>query len=164
MSVAKETAVQQVKSAKKMELILGLIGVPIGYAISYWFQPELLRAKCPLGQYFVHVKDIICNKDTAPTAIIVTLIVAVLFDLIGRWMTSRAKLAAAAVLSDEEVRQAGDDRINRIVIGKIKKGEDTPAGSVRRIIKMLMIGLGLIFLVLILFVVAAIVFSGNGAK
>ena len=63
MSISKETAVQQVKSAKKIELLLGLIGVPIGYAISYWFQPEFLRMKCPLGQYFVHVKDIIGNKD-----------------------------------------------------------------------------------------------------
>ena len=161
MSIAKETAVQQVKSAKIIELLLGLIGVPIGYAISYWFQPEFLRAKCPLGQYFVHVKDIIGNKDTAPTAFIVTLIVAALFELIGRWMTSRAKLAAAAVLSDEEVRQAAD---NRIVIGKIKEGEDTPAGSVKRIIKMLLIGLGLIFLVLVLIVVIAIAFSGNGAQ
>lgn len=161
MSIAKDTAVQQVKSAKNIELLLSLIGVPVGYAISYWFQPEFLRVKCPLGQYFVHVKDVIGNKDIAPTAIIVTLIVAALFDLIGKWMTSRTKLAAASVLSDEEVRQAGD---NRIVIGKIKEGEDTPAGSIKRIIKMLMIGLGIIFLVLILLVVVAIVFSGNGAQ
>ena len=95
MSIGKETAVQQVRSAKKIELLLGLIGVPIGYAISYWFQPEFLRVKCPLGQYFVHVKDIIGNKDTAPTAIIVTLIVAALFDLIGKWMTSRTKLCTS---------------------------------------------------------------------
>ena len=162
MSVAKETAVQQIRSAKVTEFVLGIVGLPVGYAISYWFQPELLRAKCSLGQYFSHVVDIVTNKDTAPTAIIVTLVVGFLFELLGKWMTSRAKLSAASILSDDEIRQVGGEE--RIVIGKIKEGEDTPAGSIKRIFKMLMIGLGVIFLVLILLVVLLVAFSGNGAQ
>ena len=138
MSVAKETAVQQIRSAKVTEFVLGIVGLPVGYAISYWFQPELLRAKCSLGQYFSHVADIVTNKDTAPTAIIVTIVVGFLFELLGKWMTSRAKLSAASILSDDEIRQVGGEE--RIVIGKIKEGEDTPAGSIKRIFKMLMIG------------------------
>lgn len=162
MSVAKETAVQQIRSAKIIKFVLRMVGGFVGYAISYWFQPELLRVKCSLGQYFSHIGDVITNKDTAPTAIIVTLVVSIVFELLGRYVVSRAKLAATTVLSDAEIRQAS--REERIVIGKIKEGEDTTAGSIKRIIKMLMIGLGLIFLILILLVVAAIVFSGNGAQ
>lgn len=162
MSVAKETVVQQIKSAKVREFVLAIAGLTVGYAISYWFQPEFLRVKCSLGQYFVHVGDIVTNKDTAPTAITVTLIVGFLFELLGKWMTSRAKLSAASILSDDEIRQVSSEE--RIVIGKIKEGEDTPAGSIKRIVKMLMIGLGVIFLVLILLVVLMVAFSGNGTR
>ena len=162
MSVAKETVVQQIKSAKVREFVLAIAGLIVGYAISYWFQPEFLRVKCSLGQYFAHVADIVTNKNTAPTAIIVTLVVGFLFELLGKWMTSRAKLSAASILSDDEIRQVSGEE--RIVIGKIKEGEDTPAGSIKRIVKMLMIGLGVIFLVLILLVVFLVVFSGNGGQ
>jgi RsiW-degrading membrane proteinase PrsW (M82 family) len=162
MSVAKETAVQQIRSAKIIEFVLGIVGGFIGYAISYWFQPELLRAKCSLGQYFSHIGDIVTNKDTAPTAIIVTLVVGIVFELLGKYMVSRAKLAATTVLSDVEIRQASGE--GRIIIGKIKEGEDTPAGSIKRIVKMMMIGLGVIFLILILLVVLMVVFSGNVAR
>lgn len=165
MSVAKETIIQQVRAARKNGWLLGLIGIPVGYAISYWFQPEFLRAKCSLGQYFVHFVDIIKAKETAQTAIVVTVIVATIFEVLGKWMTSRAKLSAASMLSDEEMRQAGiGGEDGRIVIGKIKEGEDTPVGSIKRIVKMLLIGIGIIILILILLVVSVAVFSGNGTR
>lgn len=149
----KEAAGQQIKSAAAAEKILSLVGVPTGYAISYCFQSGLLRAFYSLGEYFRNVGKVITDKHTAPTAIIVTVIVSIIFEVIGRSISSRAKRDAASVLSHEEIHKYARTGAGNIVFGRIKDGEDTAAGSVKRIIMMLLVGIGIIFLVLVLLVV-----------
>ena len=163
MDVKKEMAIQHIRNAIWTEFALAILGLPIGYAISYFFQPGFLRALCSLGQYFASIKDVVTTKETAPTAIIVTVVVAAIMEMLGKWLASRARLSASEVLTKEEMLQYGGTGTGNgnIVFGKIKEGEDNPRGSIKRIVKMLFIGLGIIFLLMIALIFVLVAFSGK---
>ena len=68
----------------KLFMILGLLmGVVLGYPISYWFQPDVLRLKLPLGQYIAHASDILSDKSLQSTAIGAWIGAIVVFWILG---------------------------------------------------------------------------------
>ena len=150
MDAKKSAAIQSMRNAVWTQLILGLLAVPVGYAISYWFQPGFLRAFCSLGDYFAKIGKVCTSKDTAPTAIIVIVVVVGIVGVIGNRIGAQARLRASEVLTEDEMRQYVERKpgSGNLVFGKIKEGEDGPCGSVRRIIVMLLIGLAIIALLM----------------
>lgn len=158
MDAEKEAALQQLNSAIWLKIGLHFFSIPIGYAVSYYFQPELLRVKCPLGRYFACIKDVLTTRETAPTALIVTFIVAFAFEMLGLWVISHTRARVSTVLTKEEIAHCCGDQY-RLVFGKIKEGEDNPHGSIKRIVKMVFIGLGIIFLFFIMLIVGCAAFS-----
>ena len=53
-----------------------LTGVILGYPLSYYFQPDALRAKLTLGGYIEHVSEILKDNDLR-TTVIVCFVVAI---------------------------------------------------------------------------------------
>ena len=131
MGMNKEMAIQQIKSAVKMQTVLSMMSLPIGYAVSYWFQPEYLQAKCSLWNYFLHFFDIVTTKVTAGTAIIVTLVVAVLLNILGEWQVSRVRVVVSAVLTEEEILAyiGKNKKLGEMLFGRIKKKDSNKKDS-----------------------------------
>ncbi len=59
-----------------VQFVMILLAVPIGYAVSYFFQPSYLRAKFTIADYFVQIKDVISSQELGITAFSVTIVVA----------------------------------------------------------------------------------------
>lgn len=54
---------------KNMFTVGGFIaGVVLGYPVSYFFQPGLIRQKLSIGQYISHIGDILGDKNLSGTA------------------------------------------------------------------------------------------------
>jgi len=151
MKATKESAIQHLRNAIVTRHMLGLLGIPLGYAISYLFQPSRVLS---FDMYVMCIKDVLKAKELAPTAISVTLIVAIFMACLGRWLASRARISVSKILTEEEMRLNAEKGAGsgNLVFGKIKKGEDNLRGSAKRIGKMLFIALGSIILILVLVV------------
>ena len=75
----KETAVQKSGSSclvQMVQFVMMLLAIPIGYAVSYFFQPSYLRAKFTIADYFTQIKDVVSSQELAITAFSVTIVVA----------------------------------------------------------------------------------------
>jgi len=60
-----------------------LIGLLVGYPLSYFFQSGALRAKLSLGGYIEHISDVFNSRDLVGTAIGVWIGSVLVFALIG---------------------------------------------------------------------------------
>jgi ABC-type multidrug transport system ATPase subunit/ABC-type multidrug transport system permease subunit len=65
-----------------------LIGLLLGYPLSYFFQPGALRQKMSLGDYIQHIGDVFNSKDLVATAIGVWIGAVIIFALLGLMLTS----------------------------------------------------------------------------
>ena len=160
MDATRKSAIQYLRNAIITGHVLGFLGLPLGYAISYFFQPS---GMLDFNTYITCIQDVVRTREVAPTAIIVTLIVTALMSGLGAWLASRARLSVSSILTEEEMQlnvEKGAGSGN-IVFGTIKKGEDNLRGSAKRITKMLAIGCVGVLMLLVLIVVLAIVFSGK---
>lgn len=66
------------------------IGALIGYPLSYYFQPEALRLKVPLGKYIQHISDVFGDKDLRSTAIVTWIVAIIVCAVIGSVMGQNA--------------------------------------------------------------------------
>lgn len=105
MDMTKEAAIELLKSAKKQKLVLEYVSIPVAYAISYFFQSPMIRAKVSLGDYFVHIVDVFTTDATAPTAIITMFVVGFLSLIAGKFIISQAKAKVSSVLTEEEIKK-----------------------------------------------------------
>ena len=64
-------------------LIGAIIGLIVGYPLSYFMQPSALRMKCSLGDYIGHIGDILQSNEFAGTAIGTWIGSVVVFALLG---------------------------------------------------------------------------------
>ncbi len=64
----------------KMGAVIGLV---LGYPLSYFFQPGALRAKMSLGDYISHISDILGSQDLSGTAIGVWFVSIVALGALG---------------------------------------------------------------------------------
>ena len=61
-----------------VQFVMLLLAIPIGYAVSYFFQPDYVRAKFTIADYFVHIKDVFSSQELVITALSVTVVTALL--------------------------------------------------------------------------------------
>lgn len=59
------------------------IGLVLGYPLSYFCQPSVLRAKCSLGDYISHISDVFRARDLVATAIGVWIGSVIICALLG---------------------------------------------------------------------------------
>lgn len=75
----KEATVQKGGSSclvQMVQFVMMLLAVPVGYAVSYFFQPDYLRAKFTIVDYFTQIKEVVSSQELAITAFVVTIVVA----------------------------------------------------------------------------------------
>jgi hypothetical protein len=60
-----------------------ILGGLLGFSISYYFQPEAVRMKIPLGRYIVNIGNVLTDADLAGTAIICMAPCAIVGFVIG---------------------------------------------------------------------------------
>jgi hypothetical protein len=65
----------------------GVLGLILGYPLSYFCQPEAMRMKIPLGDYIMSIDKVFSNKDLAETAlaawvgaVVVGAVIGLMFD------------------------------------------------------------------------------------
>lgn len=68
-----------------------LIGLIVGYPLSYFFQSGALRAKVSLGTYIEHISDVLSGADTRGTAVIVWIGCVVVLALTGWGLSGMVK-------------------------------------------------------------------------
>lgn len=74
----------QGKKTRISKMILAIIGAILGIPLSYYFQPELLRAKVGgIGGYLRHFSDIVSNSDLSGNVLLSVLFFAFVGGIIG---------------------------------------------------------------------------------
>ncbi len=68
--------------------ILAFIGALLGIPLSYYFQPEIVRAKLSLSEYLTHLPEIVTDESGAYIApvILTVLISAMVLGVVGMFM------------------------------------------------------------------------------
>ena len=63
-----------------------LLGMLLGYPVSYWFQPDVLRATYGLRQYIGRVWSVLTDGELRPTVFIVVTICAAICTAGGAFL------------------------------------------------------------------------------
>jgi hypothetical protein len=61
-----------------------LLGLFLGYPLSYWFQPALVRMFASLGDYVVNIADVMTTEGMGPRALLTMLGCAILGAILGQ--------------------------------------------------------------------------------
>lgn len=70
-----------------------VIGLLLGYPLSYFVQPGALRAKVSIGEYIQHIGEVLQDKDLASTAIGTWVVCAVVLTALGYAVGKASKKA-----------------------------------------------------------------------
>lgn len=68
-----------------------LLGLFLGYPLSYWFQPALVRMFASLGDYIVSIGDVMATEGMGPRALLTMLGCAVFGALMGQMVNGIVK-------------------------------------------------------------------------
>ncbi len=147
-----DIAEARIRHATQLRFFLSVvIGVPLGYAVSYMFQSERLHAVVSFENYFRYFYYVLYPQTTGSgfaTSILGNfhyvawggiIVVGMLFHLLGSMAVSSARAAAKAVMSDVEAEEVTKRYSSHISFGRLKPEEMGIGHSIWRIIKMLLI-------------------------
>ena len=140
----KESAATELRRAHRTMILRSLLlGMPLGYVASYWFQPYHMG----LDSYIRDIAFFLFERldITAWTGI---LIGGFIVQMLSSPRVRKAEKCAKAIMTEGEFKSA-ISQARRMSFGKIKASEDNLGGSVKRMFMLI----PLAFLILIGFVV-----------
>lgn len=147
-----EIAEARIRHATQLRFFLGVvIGVPLGYAVSYMFQSERLHAVVSFENYFRYFDHILLPQGEGgemATSMLGNfhyvawggiIVVGMLLSLLGTITVHNARNTAKAVMSEKMAEEITNRYSSHISFGKLTADQIGIGHSIWRIIKMLLI-------------------------
>lgn len=68
-----------------------VFGLLLGYPVSYWFQPPVVRMFASLGDYFVNLRDVMTTEGMGPRVLLTMLGCAIIGAIVGQTVNGIVK-------------------------------------------------------------------------